>query len=44
MDETLGADGALADAGMIPMGEDERAKFKKAMSDLPVLVMDDLSK
>ena len=35
-------DGALADAGMIPMGEDERAKFKKAMSDLPVLVMDDL--
>ena len=38
------ADGALADAGMIPMGEDERAKFKKAMSDLPVLVMDDLSK
>ena len=31
------ADGALADAGMIPMGEDERAKFKKAMSDLPCL-------
>ena len=37
-------DGALADAGMIPMGDDERAKFKKAMSDLPALVTDDLSK
>ncbi len=39
-----GDDGALADAGMIPMSKDERAKFKKAMTDLPVLVMDNLSK
>ena len=37
MDETLDADGALADVGMIPMGEDERAKFKKAMSIFPYL-------
>ena len=39
-----GEDGALADAGMIPMSKEERAKYKKAMTDLPVLVMDNLSK
>ena len=39
-----GDDGMLAEAGMIPMGKDERAKYEKAMTDLPVLVMDDLKK
>jgi phosphate transport system substrate-binding protein len=39
-----GEDGALADAGMIPMSSDERSKYKAAMKDLPVLVMGDLKK
>lgn len=39
-----GSDGMLADAGMIPMSEKERAKYKKAMTELPVLVADDLKK
>ena len=39
-----GDDGMLADAGMIPMSEKERAKYKKAMTELPVLVADDLKK
>lgn len=39
-----GNDGMLADAGMIPMSEKERAKYKKAMTELPVLVADDLKK
>ncbi len=39
-----GPDGILADNGMIPMGSDEQAKYKKAMSDLPVLAMEDLKK
>ena len=37
-------DGALADAGMIPMSSDERSNYKAAMKDLPVLVMGDLKK
>ena len=39
-----GEDGALADAGMIPMSSDERSNYKAAMKDLPVLVMGDLKK
>ena len=39
-----GEDGALADAGMIPMSSDERSNYKVAMKDLPVLVMEDLKK
>ena len=39
-----GSEGVLADAGMIPMGQDERDKYKKAMIDLPVLKMSDLKK
>ncbi len=39
-----GPDGVLADNGMIPMGTDEQAKYKKAMNNLPVLVMGDLKK
>ena len=39
-----GEDGALADAGMIPMSSDERSNYKVAMKDLPVLVMGDLKK
>ena len=30
-------DGILSDAGMIPMPKQERAKYAKAMKDLPVL-------
>ena len=30
-------DGILTDAGMIPMPEEERAKYKAAMENLPVL-------
>ena len=39
-----GEDGALADAGMIPMSSDERSNYKAAMKNLPVLVMGDLKK
>ena len=35
-----GEDGALSDAGMIPMPADERAKYKAAMADLPKLTAD----
>jgi phosphate transport system substrate-binding protein len=35
-----GDDGALADAGMIPMPAEERAAYAKAMKDLPVLTAD----
>ena len=35
-----GDDGALADAGMIPMPVAEREKFQSAMSDLPILTSD----
>jgi phosphate transport system substrate-binding protein len=35
-----GDDGALSDAGMIPMPEDERAKYAAAMKDLPKLTAD----
>ena len=37
-------DGILADAGMIPMPKAERAKYAKAMKDLPVLTADMLKK
>ena len=37
-----GDDGALSDAGMIPMPASERAKYKSAMSSLPVLTAADL--
>ncbi len=37
-----GDEGILADAGMIPMGETERKKFKAAMQNLPVLKDSDL--
>ena len=37
-----GDDGALSDAGMIPMPPSERAKYKSAMSSLPVLTAADL--
>tara|TARA_E500000178_G_scaffold356295_1_gene433156 strand:+ start:129977 stop:131017 length:1041 start_codon:yes stop_codon:yes gene_type:complete len=39
-----GPDGVLADNGMIPMSDAEQAKYKSAMTDLPVLVMGDLKK
>ena len=39
-----GPDGVLADNGMIPMSDAEQAKYKTAMTDLPVLVMGDLKK
>ena len=32
-----GEDGLLSDAGMIPMSEEERAKYKAAMKNLPIL-------
>ena len=35
-----GEDGALSDAGMIPMPKEERAKFLAAMNDLPKLTAD----
>ena len=35
-----GDEGALADAGMIPMPVAEREKFQSAMSDLPILTAD----
>ena len=35
-----GEDGALSDAGMIPMPQEERAKFLAAMNDLPKLTAD----
>ena len=37
-------DGLLADYGMIPMPKQERAKYAKAMKDLPVLTADMLKK
>ena len=37
-----GDEGALSDAGMIPMPKSERAKYKSAMSNLPVLTAADL--
>ena len=37
-----GNDGALSDAGMIPMPKSERDKFKAAMTNLPVLTTADL--
>jgi phosphate transport system substrate-binding protein len=39
-----GNDGVLSDAGMIPMPKSERAKYKSAMSSLPVLTAADLKK
>lgn len=39
-----GDDGALSDAGMIPMPKSERAKFKAAMTNLPILKAADLKK
>ena len=39
-----GNDGVLSDAGMIPMPKSERAKFKAAMTNLPVLTAADLKK
>jgi len=39
-----GDDGMLADAGMIPMPTAERAKYAKAMKELPVLTADMLKK
>jgi phosphate transport system substrate-binding protein len=39
-----GDDGVLSDAGMIPMPKSERAKYKSAMSSLPVLTAADLKK
>ena len=38
-----GEDGALSDAGLIPMPEEERAAFKAAMKDLPKLTADMLN-
>ena len=35
-----GEDGALSDAGMIPMPQEERAKFLAAMDNLPKLTAD----
>jgi phosphate transport system substrate-binding protein len=35
-----GEDGVLADAGMVPMPEEERAAYEKAMTDLPKLTAD----
>jgi len=37
-------EGILSDAGMIPMPKEERAKYAKAMKDLPVLTVDMLKK
>ena len=37
-----GEDGILTDAGMIPMGVDERKKYKTAISSLPLLKEADL--
>ena len=37
-----GDEGALSDAGMIPMPKSERAKYKSAMTNLPVLTAGDL--
>ena len=37
-----GEDGILTDSGMIPMGVDERKKYKTAMSNLPLLKEADL--
>jgi|TARA_B000000565_G_scaffold27616_1_gene18707 phosphate transport system substrate-binding protein len=37
-----GDEGALSDAGMIPMPKSERAKYKSAMTNLPVLTAADL--
>ena len=37
-----GEDGVLTDSGMIPMGVDERKKYKTAMSSLPLLKESDL--
>ena len=37
-----GEDGILTDSGMIPMGVDERKKYKTAMSSLPLLKDSDL--
>ena len=39
-----GDEGALSDAGMIPMPKSERAKYKAAMTNLPVLSAADLKK
>jgi phosphate transport system substrate-binding protein len=39
-----GDDGVLSDAGMIPMPKSERAKYKSAMTSLPVLTTADLKK
>ena len=39
-----GEDGILADAGMIPMPKEERAKYAKAMKEFPVLTADMLKK
>ena len=39
-----GDDGVLSDAGMIPMPKSERAKYKSAMTSLPVLTAGDLKK
>jgi phosphate transport system substrate-binding protein len=39
-----GNDGVLSDAGMIPMPKSERAKYKAAMTNLPVLTAADLKK
>ena len=39
-----GDEGALSDAGMIPMPKAERAKYKDAMTNLPVLTAADLKK
>ena len=39
-----GDDGVLSDAGMIPMPKSERAKYKSAMTSLPVLSAADLKK
>jgi len=35
-----GEDGILADAGMVPMPDEEQASFEKAMTDLPKLTAD----
>jgi phosphate transport system substrate-binding protein len=35
-----GDDGALSDAGMIPMPSAERATYKAAMADMPALTAD----
>ena len=42
MDQAL--DQMLSDYGMIPMPKEERAKFAKAIKDLPVLTADMLKK